>query len=679
MYRIGVDVGGTFTDFVMLDARNGSVAYYKRSSTPHDPSEAIAAGLAEFLSRENASAGDVSFLGHGTTVATNMIIERRGVETGLLTTKGFRDVLAIGRQARPGLYDYRVRKPDPLVQRRNRLEVTERLAANGDVLTPVEEREIADKVRQLKAAGVESIAICFLHSYRNSAHERVARRVVEDIFPGAYVSISSQVLPEFREYERTSTTVLNAYIGPKMRGYTRELRDRLKRLGIPVQPLTIHSNGGLLSLDTVEELPVLTCLSGPAAGVVGAAALGVAAGIPNLITFDVGGTSTDVSLISDGKPNYTSKREITHFPLKMPMIDIHVIGAGGGSIAWIDDAGALKVGPHSAGAYPGPVAYGRGGVEPTLTDAQIVLQRLNPVAILDGRMPVDREAAWAVIKSKIADPLGMSVEDAAFGILTVAIANMSRAIRSISIEHGHDLADFTLASFGGAGPLHSADAAVECGIKQILVPQEPGTMCARGILLSDISRDFVRTELTLVDGDGWSRLCVLFDEMVSEGDAWLARENVDGALRDFDCIVEARYRGQNHEIRIPMPSTAEGGLEVLLATFSEAYEKEYGNVVSTRPMEVVNCRVRASGAVPKADLAPSQLAGSLETALVASRKVYFGAAAGWQEARVFARGKLPLGERIQGPAIIEEMSSTTVILPSQSFQVDPIGNLLIAC
>jgi N-methylhydantoinase A len=679
MYRIGIDVGGTFTDFVMLDAESGRVSYYKRSSTPQDPSEAIALGLSEFLLNESVGPEQIGFLGHGTTVATNMIIERRGVPTGLLTTKGFRDVLAIGRQARPGLYDYRVRKPEPLVQRHNRIEVDERLAANGEVLKPLEEAEIAEKARALMAAGVEAIAICFLHSYRNPAHEKAARRVVEEIYPEAYVSISSQVLPEFREYERTSTTVLNAYIGPKMRDYTRELRARLEALAVPVQPMTIHSNGGLLSLETVEELPVLTCLSGPAAGVVGAAALGLVSGLPNLITFDVGGTSTDVSLIADGKPSYTSKREITHFPLRMPMIDIHVIGAGGGSIAWIDDAGALKVGPHSAGAFPGPVAYGRGGTEPTLTDAQIVLQRLNPVSILSGRMAVDRERAWAVLKEKIADPLGMSVEDAAFGILTIAVANMSRAIRSISTEHGHDLAEFTLASFGGAGPLHSSDAAVECGIKQILVPQEPGTMCARGILLSDISRDFVRTEMTLADEAGWIRLRNLFNDMMTEGDAWLAREKVAPSSRSFDCVVEARYKGQNHEIRIPMPMERDGKLDTLLATFSTSYKEEYGNVISTRPVEIVNCRVRASGAVPKADLAPVRQRGSLDEALIDKREIYFGPAEGWQEARIFARAKLPLGERIAGPAVVEEMSSTTVVLPGQTFHVDAIGNLLIAC
>lgn len=679
MYRIGIDVGGTFTDFVLLKTADEAVVYYKRPSTPHDPSEAIAAGLTELLEIENIDPRDVDFLGHGTTVATNMIIERRGVSTGLLATKGFRDVLAIGRQSRPSLYDYRVRKIDPLVPRKHRVEVDERLAANGEVLNAIEESAVVAEAKRLWSDGVRAIAICFLHSYRNPSHEEAARRAVQQALPDAYVSISSEVLPEFREYERTSTTVLNAYVGPKMRAYTRELRERLKNIGVPVQPMTVHSNGGLLSLEAVEELPVLTCLSGPAGGVVGAAALGVAAGFPNLLTFDVGGTSTDVSLIADGQAKYTSKREITQFPLKMPMIDIQVIGAGGGSVAWIDDAGALKVGPHSAGALPGPAAYGRGGEEPTLTDAQICMQRLNPVALLNGRMPIDREKAWSVIKDKIADPLGMSVEEAAHGILTVAAASMSRAIRSISIEHGYDLDDFTLVSFGGAGPLHSADVAKECGIKRILVPQEPGTMCARGILLSDISRDFVRTELTLADQAGWSRLIDLFRDMVAEGDAWLAREHVDETLRQFECVIEARYRGQNHEIRVPMPSETNEGLNVFVSSFHAAHQKEYGSIVETRPVEVVNCRVRASGAVPKAKFAPVHSHGTIDDALIAEREMYCGPVHGWRKTKIFSRGKLPVGQAIVGPVVIEEMSSTTIVLPGQQVQVDAIGNLLIDC
>ncbi|WP_429954128.1 hydantoinase/oxoprolinase family protein [Agrobacterium vitis] len=679
MYRIGIDVGGTFTDFVMLNAKDENVVFYKRPSTPHDPSEAIANGLSELISLNKIDAADIDFVGHGTTVATNMIIERRGVSTGLLTTKGFRDVLAIGRQARPGLYDYRVRKVDPLVPRRHRIEVSERLAANGDVLVEIDEDAIVADAQKLWADGVKSIAVCFLHSYRNPAHEERVQAAICKALPDAYVSISSEVLPEFREFERTSTTVLNAYVGPKMQSYTRKLRDRLKDISVPVEPMTIHSNGGLLSLRSVEELPVLTCLSGPAAGVVGAAALGTASGFPNLITYDVGGTSTDVSLIAEGQPKYTSKREITQFPLKTPMIDIQVIGAGGGSIAWIDDAGALKVGPHSAGAYPGPVAYGNGGEEPTLTDANICMQRLNPIALLDGRMPVDRAKSLEVLKAKIADPLGMSVEEAAYGILTIAVASMSRAIRSISIEHGYNLADFTLVSFGGAGPLHSADVARECGLKRVLIPQEPGTMCARGILLSNISRDFVRTELMLAKESSWHRLTGLLREMITEGDTWLAREKVLEGDRRFDLIIEARYRGQNHEIRIPVASVESAELENFIADFHAAHEREYGTIVKTRPVEIVNCRVRASGAVPKASLEPVERKGSIADALVGERDIYCGPRDGWQKTSIYARDKLPLSEVISGPAIIEEMSSTTVVLPGQSVHVDAIGNLIIEC
>ncbi|MUZ65373.1 hydantoinase/oxoprolinase family protein [Agrobacterium vitis] len=679
MYRIGIDVGGTFTDFVMLNAKTETVVYYKRPSTPHDPSEAIANGMSEMIALNGVDAAQIEFVGHGTTVATNMIIERRGVATGLLTTKGFRDVLAIGRQSRPGLYDYRVRKVEPLVPRRHRMEVDERMAANGEILIDIDEDRLVADARSLWADGVRSIAICFLHSYRNPFHEQRAKAAVLKALPDAYVSISSEVLPEFREFERTSTTVLNAYVGPKMQSYTRKLRDRLREILIPVEPMTVHSNGGLLSLQTVEDLPVLTCLSGPAAGVIGAAALGMASGYPNLITYDVGGTSTDVSLIADGQPKYTSKREITQFPLKTPMVDIQVIGAGGGSIAWIDDTGALKVGPHSAGAFPGPVAYGNGGEEPTLTDVNICMQRLNPVALLNGRMPVDRQQALSVLERKIAAPLGMSVEEAAYGILTIAVASMSRAIRSISIEHGYNLGDFTLVSFGGAGPLHSADVARECGIKRVLIPQEPGTMCARGILLSNISRDFVRTELMLVEASTWNRLKVLLRDMIEEGDKWLAREAVDLSHRRFDLIVEARYRGQNHEIRIPVASVENADMESFIADFHAAHKREYGSVVKTRPVEIVNCRVRASGAVPKASLDPVERGGSVDKALIEVREVYYGPKDGWRKTSVFAREKLPLKEVISGPAIIEEMSSTTVVLPGQSVHVDAIGNLIVEC
>ena len=677
MIPIGVDVGGTFTDFVLLDSDSGTLSHFKVASTPDDPSIGIADGVREMLARFEVAAHEIEFLGHGTTVATNMLIERRGVPTGLLTTKGFRDVLAVGRQTRPSLYDYRARKPAPLVERYRRLEVNERVDSSGAVLKPLDENAVAEVVRALVATGVASIAVSFIHAYRNPAHERVTRGVIERVAPQVYVSISSDVLPEFREFERTSTTVLNAYVGPKMRGYLSRLCSRIADVGITVEPLTFHSNGGLLPVKTVEQLPVLTCLSGPAAGVVGSCAIGAEAGISEIITFDVGGTSTDVSLITNGRPRYTSNRQVAGFPLKIPMLDIHVIGAGGGSIAVVDDTGALKVGPRSAGAVPGPIAYGKGGTEVTLTDANIVLGRLNPTGLLDGRMKVDRARAAAAIEEKIARPLGISLEAAAHGILRIATANMSRAIRSVSTEHGHDPADFVLFAFGGAGPLHAADVAAECGIRRILVPQEPGTLCARGILLSDVSRDFVQTHLAGVSADTWPHVAALIAGIVREGDAWLEAEHVPRERRAFRIAIDARYHGQSHDIRVHMDTVTADDLEPFVEAFHRTHEAEYGHDIRELPIEIVNCRVQAVGVVPKGVTRPVAAGSSTASERVSARPVYFGEQHGWLETGIYRHSALAPGVPLEGPAVVEEMSATSVVLPGQHARVDRAGNIII--
>ncbi|MFC7397851.1 hydantoinase/oxoprolinase family protein [Chelatococcus sp. GCM10030263] len=680
MYRIGVDVGGTFTDFVLFDSEAGSFSYFKVPSTPDDPSVAIAEGVVEMLSLFSVPPKDVSYFGHGTTVATNMIIERRGVDTGLVTTKGFRDVLAVGRQTRPDLYDYGHRRPDPLVERYRRKEVPERMTAGGEVLLPLDEAAVAERVSELKASGVAAVAVCFLHAYRNPAHEERVREIIARIAPDLYVSISSDVLPEFREFERTSTTVLNAYVGPKTRRYLHRLRERIGQSGITVEPMTFHSNGGLLPVRTVEHLPVLTCLSGPAAGVVGSAAVGKTIGCSEIITFDVGGTSTDVSLITEGRPRFTSNRLVAGYPVKMPMVDIHVIGAGGGSIAAVDEGGALKVGPVSAGASPGPVAYGKGGTKPTLTDANIVLGRLNPVALLDGRMPVDREAAARAIETQIAKPLGLSLEEAAYGILRIATANMSRAIRAVTIEHGHDLGDFTLFAFGGAGPLHAADVAVECGIRKVVVPQEPGTLCARGILLSDISRDFVRTLLAVVSQDTWPEVVRRLQEMVTAGDEWLEAERIATELRSFQLAIDARYVGQSHDIRVYVEREKLGDLAGFMTAFHHIHRAEFGYDLPERKIEVVNCRVQAVGFIQKgrAKGAAGAAGATLDAALTGSRHVYVGEREGWVTTPVYRRSALPARAEIPGPAIIEEMSGTTVVLPGQTARLDEADNVQIA-
>jgi N-methylhydantoinase A len=677
VYRIGIDVGGTFTDFTLLAEAGGRVSFHKVASTPHDPSEAIERGMADLLREHRIAPDEVTHIGHGTTVATNLVIERKGALTGLITTRGFRDVLEIGRQVRPHLYDYSVVKPPPLVAREHRIEINERLNARGEVLVPLNETELEAAVVKLKSAGVQSVAVCFLHSYRNPAHEVRARAAITRLFPEAYMSISHEVLSEFREYERMSTTALNAAVGPRMERYLDRFLQRVHALKIPGEPFTIHSNGGLMSVRAVRSFPVRTCLSGPAAGVVGAAEVGRVAGFDNLVTFDVGGTSTDVSLVYRGKPLFSSDRAVADYPVKTPMIDIHVIGAGGGSIAWMDDAGALKVGPRSAGADPGPAAYARGGVAATITDAQICLHRLNPVSLLDGRVKVSVAAARDVILHKVATPLGIALEQAAEGVIRIANANMSRAIRSVSTERGYDLAEFALFAFGGAGPLHATEVAKECGISTVIVPQEPGTMCARGMLLTDVSFDFVRSEISTADAASWVRVCALFDTMRREAADWLARERVVDGDRAYRVFIEARYEGQNFEVVVSLPEVRAEGMADFVVRLHAAHKREYGYDVPGKAVEIVNCRLQAVGRVAKAPLRELTVTGTLADAGTGRRDVYHGAEHGWLATPVYARSKLAAGTVIDGPAVIEEMSSTTLLIPDQRAAVDKIGNIII--
>jgi len=494
--RIGIDVGGTFTDLVAVDDGSGVARHFKLPSTPSDPAAAIADGVAALLQQCRASGDAIAFLGHGTTVVTNLIIERRGAKTALLTTAGFRDVIEVGRQTRPDLYDYTVERAPPLVSRHRRIEIAERLDADGHVLVALDEVAVVRAAAMLREEGVEAVAIGFLHAYCNDIHERRAGDILRGLLPDAFIALSSEVLPEFREYERLSTTVINAYAGPRMARYLAGFARDMKAIGCRAAPYVFHSNGGLLTIETASRFPVRTCVSGPAAGVIGAAAIGAEAGFADLVTFDVGGTSTDVSLVEAGRPAFTAERIVAGYPVRVPMVDIQVIGAGGGSIARLDDAGALKVGPESAGADPGPAGYGRGGERATITDANLALGRLNSTTLLGGRLSVDLAAARRVLQEQVAGPLGLSLETAAEGILRIANAGMARAIRSISTERGHDLRRFALFAYGGAGPLHAGDVARELGMLRVVVPPEPGTLCARGILHADLSFDLVRTRIT---------------------------------------------------------------------------------------------------------------------------------------------------------------------------------------
>ncbi|HEU0216762.1 MAG TPA: hydantoinase/oxoprolinase family protein, partial [Stellaceae bacterium] len=471
-WRIGVDSGGTFTDVCLFDEASGGVAVWKVSSTPADPSEAVAQGVEEGLARIAVAGADVSYFGHGTTVATNALIQHRGARIGLITSAGFRDLLEIGRQKRPELYDLQADKPPALVERKLRLEVPERLRHDGNIETPLDEGALRAAARALRQAEVEGVAICFLYSFLDPAHEAAARRIVAEELSDAFISASYEVAPEFREYERLSTTVVNAYLGPPMAFYIRGVADRLTRLGIAATPHLTQSNGGVVRFDTAARLPVRTVLSGPSTGVVGAQMTSRLAGYDDIITFDMGGTSTDVALVQGGEARLAREAVVHGYPIKAPMLDIHTVGAGGGSIAFVDSGGLLKVGPRSAGADPGPACYGRGNAEPTVTDANVVLQVLNPAELLGGRMKVRQELARTAI-DRLGAALGMDATTAAQGILSVVTANMARAIRVISVQRGHDPRDYTLVAFGGAGPLHAARLAAELEIKRVLVPRHP--------------------------------------------------------------------------------------------------------------------------------------------------------------------------------------------------------------
>ncbi|MBV8169956.1 MAG: hydantoinase/oxoprolinase family protein, partial [Alphaproteobacteria bacterium] len=519
---IGIDTGGTFTDVVLVDFASGRQVFHKLPSNNADPAQAILDGTRAILELARVPERRVDHLVLGTTLATNAVIERNCAPTGLLTTRGFRDVLELARQRRPHVFNLDILKPEPPARRDARLEVGERIGPDGTVIRPLDEAELIAAVDRLKDLGVETVAICFVHSYANPAHEQRAKAVVRARWPEAYVSTSSEVMSEFREFERFATTTVNASLMPVMHRYLARFADGIAAMGIPIAPHVMQSNGGAASPAAVQALPINTFFSGPAGGVIGAAGVGQAAGLPNLITFDMGGTSTDVCLIKDGQPSRINQREIGGFPVRTATIDLHTIGAGGGSIAWVDPGGLPKVGPMSAGAQPGPAAYGHGGTRPTVTDANVVLGRLNPEALLDGRMKMYPDRAEAVLRDGLAAPLTMDLVDAAAGVIELVNVNMMGAVRVISVERGEDPRDFALFAFGGAGPLLAAEVADGMGIRQVLVPPHPGLMSAIGLLYADRRGDFGLTRLVPAHADSLPALATGIAELLTRGRAWLA-------------------------------------------------------------------------------------------------------------------------------------------------------------
>ena len=678
-WRIGVDSGGTFTDVCLFDDATGQVAVWKVSSTPADPSLGIGQGVAEGIERVGTTAAAVGYFGHGTTVGTNALIQHRGVKTGLITTDGFRDLLEIGRQKRPDLYDQHVEKPPTLVSRDLRLEVAERLRPDGSVETPLDQDAFRAAVRRLRDAGVKAVAVCFLYSFAHTDHETIAARILAEEFPEAFACVSHAVAPEFREFERLSTTVVNAYLGPVMEGYIQRLGRRLTEIGITSRPHLTQSNGGVIGFDQAARLPVRTVLSGPSTGVVGAQRIGELVGIPDLITFDMGGTSTDVALLAGGKCRLASEATVHGYPIKAPMLDIHTVGAGGGSIAFIDNGGLLKVGPRSAGADPGPVCYGRGNTEATVTDANVVLGTLNPDFLLGGRMAVHRDLAVAAI-DRLAGPLGMDRMATAQGIISVVTANMARAIRVISVQKGHDPRDYTLIAFGGAGPLHAARLARELDISRVLIPRNPGILCAMGLLLTDLRADFAVTRLATLAPAALDPMRAAFVALDAQAETWFAEEHIAPADRRVIRTVDMRYAGQNYELPIALPDGPIGPatLDALAAAFAAAHHRAYGFVAETDPVQLVTFRMEAAGVVPKASFVPQPDAGpDASAAIDGERQVWMPEAGGFVTCPVYQRDRLRAGNRISGPAIIEQMDATTVVLPAMVAVVEPYSHIIL--
>ena len=679
-YRVGVDIGGTFTDAVVTTTA-GEMVIFKSPSTPEDSSIGLfnclekaatefGLGLGEFL-------GKVDLLVHGTTVATNTMLQYNGAKTGLITTKGFRDALEMRRAHKGDIWDLSLAPPPPIIPRYLRLAVTERINYAGEVVTPLDEDETRQVVRQLRAEGVQAIAVCTLFSFLNPVHERRIQEIIREEYPECFVSISSEILPQVREYERTSTTAVNAYVGPVLGRYLSNLQTKLAAAGLQREVLITQSNGGVMSAGYALEHGASTLLSGPSAGAVGGMFFATQLEVPDLIVMDMGGTSYDVSLIKDGAYAMTTEGEIARYRVALPMIDIHTIGAGGGSIAYLDDGSMLKVGPQSAGADPGPACYGRGGTQPTTTDANVVLGFINPDFYLGGEFAIDKEASAEAIRQRVGEPLGLDAVEAAYGIFRLVNANMADATRVVSVERGHDPRDFALVAAGGAGAIHATKIAEIVGIPRVIVPKTASVFCALGMLESDLKHDYLRTMWAPFDALDLEELNRVLDEMEAEARRTLDAEGIPPERVKVERGMDPRYLGQHHEVPVTMPEGAvtQESLSEVARRFHEAHERLFLYSEPDSPLESINVRVTATGSIPKTPLASWPEGGAdASQAIKERRPVYFGE---WVDTPIYDGDKLRAGNRFEGPAIIEEVTTTIVVFPNDMAQVDRLGNVVI--
>ncbi|WP_206922486.1 hydantoinase/oxoprolinase family protein [Alicyclobacillus suci] len=675
--RVATDIGGTFTDLVSVD-EDGKICIAKSDTTPPNFEE----GVMNVIAKAELKGDDIETFIHGTTVIINALTERNGVKTGLITTKGFRDVLEIARGNRPDLFNVRYQKPKPFVPRALRLEVEERLNQKGEIITPLNVNDVETAVAQLRREGVEAIAICYLHAYANPEHERLTAELIHKMWPEVAVTASHEVTKEWREYERTNTVVLNSYVKPVAERYVNNLNNRLLEINVTGQKYIMQSNAGTTTFEQSKQSPIHMVESGPVAGVFGAAMLGKMIGHENVIAFDIGGTTAKCSLIDGGEVTVTTDYRIewderhAGYPIKIPVVDIVEVGNGGGSIAWIDQASALKVGPKSAGAQPGPVAYGRGGTEPTTTDANLVTGRLSAKNF---SMAVNLEAVRSAIDEKIAKKFGVPVEEAALGIIRIANSNMLNALKLISVRRGYDPRDFAMVAFGGGGAMHAAFLARELGVTKVVVPVAASVFSAWGMLMTDLRHDYLQTyirrtsELSLGEFNG------AWEALEQQAIVQYQSEAIEEGQVVFHRYVDMRYLGQEHTVKVPVPGgrVTEQVLADVNATFHAIHEQNYTFKLENNPTEIVNLHLVAFGTVTKPEIAEIEpVSHTVADAVLETRPVYFEHV-GFVDTRVYDRSRLGPGFELEGPAIVEEPSSSTLVYPEQRLTVDKYGNLII--
>ena len=683
MYWVGLDVGGTFVDILSCDTETGRIHAFKHRSSRSDAASAVRDGLGTHFSAVEGAPRDVARLAHGTTLVTNLLVERAGARVGVVTTRGFRDILEIGRMRRPSLYDLNKDKPKPLAGRRARFEVGERIDVQGRVIDALDTDALSGTIEQLRQQGIEAVAVCFLHSYVNSVHEEQAGAIIEKA--GFPVSLSSKVSAEIGEFERFSTAVVNSYVMPSVVKYVTELKEELKALNIGAPVEVMQSNGGVIPSDVAARFPVRLASSGPAAGVIGAGILASRAGVRNLITLDMGGTSTDVSLVVDGRPAYASEYDLDGYPVRAVGVDISSIGAGGGSLARLDRTGSLRVGPESAGADPGPACYGWGGSEPTVADADLVLGYLNPKRFCGGDIDLRVDLANATLTKHIADPRGVTVDEAALGILRVCITNIVGAVRNITMERGYDPRDFTLVAFGGAGPVHATFVAAELNIPEVMILKDPGLLSAKGLLLTNYRADVYRTAIETLAKADCNALTQLFRNLEQEAVAQLPAERASAHAVRVQRILELCYEGQQSAVPIELDAfpVEPCHLPMLADRLNEKFEAIFGFVPTGRRPQILHVRVFAEFVLDvERLLTPAsghRAAGRGKRAPRPGRhrEVLFPQAGKRLRVPIFERDALPPGGHLDGPAIIEEDYSNTVVAPKQTVHIDDFGNLFI--